>query len=55
MGVLTSLGSGLGENWSVKIQELGAFMAFLAIDGAGEEPLIENARIVRRGRDLWEP
>jgi hypothetical protein len=54
VNLLTGLGSGLGENWSVKIQELGAFMTYLVVNGKGEESLIENARIVRRGKELWE-
>ncbi|KAF7553548.1 hypothetical protein G7Z17_g3568 [Cylindrodendrum hubeiense] len=52
VGVMTSMGAAMGENWSVRIDELGAFMTYLAIDGEGEDPLIENARIVRRGREL---
>ncbi|KAJ4328405.1 hypothetical protein N0V84_001088 [Fusarium piperis] len=54
IGVLTSMGTVMGENWSVHIQELGAFMMYLALDGQGEEPLLLNARIVRRGRELLE-
>ncbi|KAI1472389.1 uncharacterized protein F4812DRAFT_408725 [Daldinia caldariorum] len=44
----------LGENWSVRVEELAAFMTYLAIDGQGEDSLIENARIVRKGRNLLE-
>lgn len=44
----------MGENWSVKAQELGAFMTHLAVDGDGEERISENARIVRKGRELLE-
>ncbi|RMJ18263.1 hypothetical protein CDV36_002099 [Fusarium kuroshium] len=54
LGIVTSLGTVMGENWSVSIQELGAFMMYLAVDGQGEEPLLLNARIVRRGRELLE-
>lgn len=48
------IGSLMGENWTVRLEELGAFMAQLAINAEGEEPIIENARIVRRGRELLE-
>ncbi|RYP40158.1 hypothetical protein DL767_001873 [Monosporascus sp. MG133] len=44
----------LGENWCIRIEELGAFMTYLAINGEGEDSLIENARIVRKGRELLE-
>ncbi|KAM6522768.1 hypothetical protein FALCPG4_012383 [Fusarium falciforme] len=54
LGIVTSLGTVMGENWSVHIEELGAFMMYLALDGQGEEPLLLNARIVRRGRELLE-
>ncbi|KAI0460570.1 hypothetical protein F5B21DRAFT_452323 [Xylaria acuta] len=42
----------LGENWCVQIEELGAFMTHLAIDGEEESSVIQNARIVRKGREL---
>ena len=42
----------LGENFCVHIEELGAFMTYLAIDGKGEEPISLNGRIVRRGKEL---
>ncbi|KAM0424197.1 hypothetical protein ACHAPT_010568 [Fusarium lateritium] len=54
LGVFTTMGACMGENWSVRIEELGAYMMYLATDGQGEEPLILNARIVRRGRELLE-
>lgn len=54
LGIVTSMGAAMGENWSVHIEELGAFMMYLALDGQGEEPLLLNARIVRRGRELLE-
>ncbi|KAK7424528.1 hypothetical protein QQX98_000493 [Neonectria punicea] len=41
-----------GENWCVLNEELGAFMTYLAVSGEGEDHLIENGRIVRRGREL---
>ncbi|KAI0419827.1 hypothetical protein F5X98DRAFT_59841 [Xylaria grammica] len=47
-----TVGSILGENWCVRNEELGAFMAYLAIDGEGESSVIENARIVTKGREL---
>ena len=53
-GMVTGISAVFGENWSIRIDELGAFMAYLATDGKGEESLIENARIVRRGRELLE-
>ncbi|KPM39541.1 hypothetical protein AK830_g7019 [Neonectria ditissima] len=48
-GIIAAL---FGENLCVMNEELGAFMTYLAIDGKGEEHLIENARIVRRGKEL---
>ncbi|KAF4981335.1 hypothetical protein FDECE_17705 [Fusarium decemcellulare] len=41
----TKMGAILGENWAVRIEELAAFMAGVAVDGEGEDSLIENARI----------
>lgn len=52
MNKITSLGAIMGENWSIRSEELGAFMTYLAIDGKEEQPVTENARIVRRGREL---
>ncbi|KAH7143536.1 hypothetical protein EDB81DRAFT_842792 [Dactylonectria macrodidyma] len=52
LGVATGMGALMGENWSVRIDELGAFMTYLAINGEGEEPITENWRIVRKGREL---
>ncbi|TGJ82739.1 hypothetical protein E0Z10_g6032 [Xylaria hypoxylon] len=37
-----TIASILGENWCVRIEELGAFMAYLAIHGEGESSVIEN-------------
>ncbi|KAI0151879.1 hypothetical protein F4776DRAFT_28 [Hypoxylon sp. NC0597] len=54
LGILTAIGTVLGENWSVRLEELGAFMVYLAIDGRGEDHVVENARIVRGGRVLLE-
>ncbi|KAI1746984.1 hypothetical protein F4782DRAFT_468927 [Xylaria castorea] len=42
----------LGEKWCVQIEELGAFMTYLAIDGEEESSVIQNALIVRKGREL---
>lgn len=50
-GVFTTV---LGDNWCIRIEELGAFMTYLATDGEGEDSLIENARIVKKGRELLE-
>lgn len=47
--VVTAL---LGENWCINIEELGAFMTYLAVDGQGEEPVSQNLRMVTRGREL---
>ncbi|KAL0941716.1 nucleoside-diphosphate-sugar epimerase [Colletotrichum truncatum] len=53
VGIASAMGGAvMGENWSVRNEELGIFMAYLAINGADEEPISENARIVRRGREL---
>ena len=52
MGVFGAMGAILGENWSIRIEELGAFMTYLAIDGSSEDCVVENARIVRKGREI---
>ncbi|KAH6970663.1 hypothetical protein BKA56DRAFT_496937 [Ilyonectria sp. MPI-CAGE-AT-0026] len=52
LGMFTAMGAVMGENWSIRIDELGAFMTYLAIDGKGEDSITENARIVRKGREL---
>lgn len=44
----------LGANWAIRIEELGAFMTYLAIDGNGEDPITETARMVVKGRELLE-
>ncbi|KAI0150358.1 hypothetical protein GGR57DRAFT_472527 [Xylariaceae sp. FL1272] len=41
----------MGENWCVRNEELAAFMTYLVIDGNEEHDVIENARIVRKGRE----
>jgi hypothetical protein len=41
----------LGKNWAIKVEELGAVMAEAAANG-GEDGLIENSRLVERGRQL---
>lgn len=46
------IGALMGDNWIVRLEELGAFMAQLAINGEGEESVIENLRITTRGREL---
>ena len=44
----------LGKNWCVRIEELGAFMTYIAINGEGEDVVIENAWIVeKRGQGYW--
>jgi hypothetical protein len=53
-GIFTSMGARLGENWSVRIEQVGAFMVYLAIDGVGEDAIIENARIVTKGKELLQ-
>lgn len=52
IGFVTTLGAVMGENFSVRIEEVGAFMAYLAVNPKGEEPITLNARIVRKGREL---
>ncbi|KAI0545930.1 hypothetical protein F4679DRAFT_587984 [Xylaria curta] len=42
----------LGKNWCVQLEELGAFMTYLVVDGEKESPVIENAHIVRKAREL---
>jgi hypothetical protein len=42
----------LGGNWAIRVEELGAFMIYLAIDGQGEEPITETARMAAKGREL---
>ena len=52
LAIITSMGSVLGEGFSVRIDELAAFMTYLAVDGQGENSITENARLVRRGKEL---
>lgn len=40
-----------GDNLVVLIEELGAFMAYLAVDGRGEQPITQNLRIAVKGRE----
>ncbi|KAF4472860.1 NADH(P)-binding domain-containing [Fusarium albosuccineum] len=47
------IGAVMGENWSIQMEELGAFVTYLAVDGQ-EDSVIENARMVRKGRELLE-
>jgi hypothetical protein len=54
IGMITGIGTVLGENWSIRLDELGVFMTYLAINGETEDSIIENARIVRKGRELLE-
>lgn len=42
----------IGDNFAVRGEELGAFMTYLVVDGQGESPISENARIARKGREL---
>ncbi|KAK4084896.1 hypothetical protein Purlil1_10116 [Purpureocillium lilacinum] len=51
---LTATGVILGKNWSVRVEELGAYMAYLAMGGEEEQSLINNARIVRKGRQTLD-
>lgn len=44
----------LGQNLAIRIQELGAFMAYLATGGEEEGIVIYNARIVEKGRELLQ-
>ncbi|KAI1433786.1 hypothetical protein GGR50DRAFT_464697 [Xylaria sp. CBS 124048] len=44
----------MGSNWSVLIEEVGAFMTYLVVDGAGESAVVENGRIVQRGREILQ-
>ncbi|PNH43766.1 hypothetical protein VD0004_g3765 [Verticillium dahliae] len=48
------MGALLSVNWVVKIDELAAYMAEVAASGEGEETVVENARIVARGKELLE-
>ena len=51
---LTTTGVILGKNWSVRVEELGAYMTYLAMGGEEEQSLINNARIVRKGRQTLD-
>jgi hypothetical protein len=42
----------LGKDWVIRDDELGAFIAELAIHGGEEDSLILNRKIVERGREL---
>lgn len=41
----------LGPSWGIRLEELGAFMTYLAVDGEGESAVIENHRIALKGRE----
>lgn len=51
-GYPTLLTSLLGENSVIQIEQLGAFMTYLAVDGSGEETVSRNLRMVTRGKEL---
>ncbi|GAW26857.1 putative nucleoside-diphosphate-sugar epimerase, putative [Rosellinia necatrix] len=42
----------MGQNWGIRVEELGAFMTYLVVDGAEEDSLIEHLRIVEKGKEL---
>ncbi|KAI6784124.1 uncharacterized protein J7T54_004670 [Emericellopsis cladophorae] len=42
----------MGDNWAVRGQELGTFMAYLVVDGQRESSIILNDRIAQKGRAL---
>ncbi|KAF4975766.1 hypothetical protein FZEAL_7482 [Fusarium zealandicum] len=44
----------LGENLSIRVEELGAFMTYLAVDGEGEDSTIENTGLTRKGKELLD-
>ena len=41
-----------GENMCVRVEELGAYMTYAAVEGEAEESLVENVRVSRKGREL---
>ncbi|KAH8892088.1 hypothetical protein GQ53DRAFT_863780 [Thozetella sp. PMI_491] len=42
----------LGHNWSIRIEELATYMAYLAVGGEEDGIIIENARMVEVARAL---
>lgn len=50
--VMGTFGAMLGKNWSITVEELGAYMAEVAANGGDNDGLIENADLVERGRAL---
>jgi len=50
--VMGVFGAILGKNWSITVEELGAYMAEVAANGDDNDGLIENADLVTRGRAL---
>lgn len=52
VSVMTSASAAMGPNWAVKVQELAAFITYLAVDGGDESAITENRRIVMKGREL---
>lgn len=49
MGFLTAV---LGENWAVNVNCLGAYLAYLAVGGEAEGPIVCTRTIARKGKEL---
>lgn len=51
------LGLVIGKNWSIRVEELGTFLAYLAVHGSKHRTFFENedilikAQQLRQGRD----
>lgn len=50
--VMGAAGAVLGKNWSITVEELGAFMAQAAASDEENCGLVENWCLVERGREL---
>ncbi|KAL8380770.1 hypothetical protein RB595_005180 [Gaeumannomyces hyphopodioides] len=48
------LGLVIGKNWSVRVEEVGAFVAYLAIHGSKDRNFFENEDILKKGRQLHQ-
>ena len=60
-GALSCVVGERGENWVLRVEEVGAYMAYLAVageeadnDGDDDGGVLENARIRRRGKEILD-
>ncbi len=54
MGVIASsvLSAVMGKAWSIRVKELAVYTTYLAVGGGEDGTIIENQRMVEKGREL---